>query len=99
MVVNAIWVRMLDKRIVCESMVNPETVVRPGHPCPFSGDTTQFPAQHRDKIHSTDALDKPRIAGGALPRRPYAGGIFGPPFGLRDRPAVGFSDQALTKRV
>jgi putative transposase len=58
-----------------------------------------FPAQHRTKIHSTDALDKPRVAGGALPRRPYAGGIFGPPFGLRDRPAVGFSDQALTKRV
>ncbi len=58
-----------------------------------------FPAAHRTKLHSTDALDKPRVAGGALPRRPYAGGIFGPPFGLRDRPAVGFSDQALTKRV
>ncbi len=59
----------------------------------------RFPAQHRVKIHSTDPLDKPRVAGGALPRRPYAGGIFGPPFGLRDLPAVGFSDQALTKRV
>ena len=58
-----------------------------------------FPAQHRAKIHSTDALDKPRVVGGALPRRPYAGGIFGPPFGFRDRLAVGFSDQALTKRV
>ena len=58
-----------------------------------------FPAQHRVKIHSTDALDKPRAASGALPRRPYAGGIFGLPFGFRDRLAVGFSDQALTKRV
>ena len=29
-----------------------------------------FPAQHRAKLHSTDALDKLRVAGGALPRRP-----------------------------
>ena len=58
-----------------------------------------FPAQHRAKIHSTDALDKPRVAVSALSRRPYAGGIFGPPFEFRTRPAGGFSDQALTKRV
>jgi hypothetical protein len=58
-----------------------------------------FPAQHRAKIHSTDALDKPRVAGGALPCRPYADGIFGSLFGLRDCPAGGFSDQALTNRV
>jgi len=58
-----------------------------------------FPAQHRSKIHSTDALDKPRVDGVAFLRRPYAGNIFGIPFGLRDRPCVGFSDQALTKRV
>jgi hypothetical protein len=58
-----------------------------------------FPTQHRAKIHSTDALDKPRVAGGALPCRPYADGIFGSLFGLRDCPAGGFSDQALTNRV
>ena len=58
-----------------------------------------FPKAHRTKLHSTDALDKPRVAGGTLPCRPYAGGIFGPPFRFRDRLAVGFSDQALTKRM
>jgi len=39
-----------------------------------------FPAAHRAKLHSTDALDKPHVADGALPRRPYAGGIFGLPY-------------------
>jgi putative transposase len=58
-----------------------------------------FPAQHRVKIHSTDALDKPRVDGPAPSRRLYAGDIFGLPFGLRDRLGVGFSDQALTNRV
>ncbi len=58
-----------------------------------------YPKEHRAKLHSTDALDKPRVAGNALSRRPYAGGIFGPPFGLRTRSTGDFSDQALTKRV
>ena len=58
-----------------------------------------FPKEHRAKIHSTDALDKLRVVGRTLSRLPYAGGIFGPSFGLRARPAGGFSDQALTKRV
>ena len=57
------------------------------------------PAAHRAKLHSTDALDKPRVADSAPSRRPYGGGTFELPVGLRDRPSVGFSDQALTKRV
>ena len=58
-----------------------------------------FPVQHRAKLHSTDALDKPSVEGRLFARRPYAGAASGPPFGLRDRRALGFSDQALTKRV
>jgi putative transposase len=58
-----------------------------------------FPPPHRAKLHSTDALDKPRVAGGALSRGPYVGGTFELPFELRDRLSVGFSDQALTNRV
>ena len=58
-----------------------------------------FPTQHRTKLHITDALDKPRVDGTALSCRPYAGDIFGLPFGLQDRLGVGFSDQALTNRV
>ena len=58
-----------------------------------------FPAQHRQKLHSTDALDKRRVAGGlGLPRPPYC--VFTSELSLlfRPRPGLGFSDQALTNR-
>lgn len=59
-----------------------------------------FPAPHRVKLHSTDALDKPGVAGSPfLPRSPY--GAFPSVLFLDARPrlGLGFSDQALTNRV
>ena len=59
-----------------------------------------FPVQHRAKLHSTDALDKPGVVGCRfLCRLPYRVFVFVRPFDARALPGFGFSDQALTKRV
>ncbi len=59
-----------------------------------------FPAQHRLKLHSTDALDKPGVTRcNASPRLPYREFKSALPLGVRAWPGLGFSDHALTNRV
>ena len=59
-----------------------------------------FPPQHRAKLHSTDALDKPRIpVERLLPCQPFCLLVSTPSLDGRAWPCRGFSDQALTNRV
>ena len=59
-----------------------------------------FPVQHRAKLHSTDALDKPRIpVERLLPCQPFCLLVSTPSLDGRAWPCRGFSDQALTNRV